>query len=88
LPDLRRCERIAWPRAIIERADDPVVQVWENRRGAEKRICLWLEQEEYLVVLADRGRYVLPWTAYLVTEHHRKRKLSKEYLECRTRRQP
>jgi hypothetical protein len=31
------------------------------------------------VVLADRGTFVLPWTAYLVTESHRKRKLQKEY---------
>jgi hypothetical protein len=78
-PDLRRCERIRWPRAIIERHDDPSLKVWENERGRDRRVCLWLESEEYLVVLADRGTFVLPWTAYLVTESHRKRKLQKEY---------
>jgi hypothetical protein len=30
-PDLRRCERIAWPRPIIERVDDPAVKVWEMK---------------------------------------------------------
>jgi hypothetical protein len=79
IPDLRRCERIRWPRAIIQHHDDPSLKVWENLRGRDRRVCLWLESEEYLVVLADRGAYVLPWTAYLVTESHRKRKLQKEY---------
>src|SRR3954470_4913744 len=79
MPDLRRCERIRWPRAIIERSDDPSLKVWENERHGDRRICLWLEREEYLVVLADRGTFVLPWTAYLVTEAHRKRKLQNEY---------
>jgi hypothetical protein len=81
VPDLRRCERIAWPKPIIERAgSDPAVKVWENeRRGGERRACLWFEEEDYLVVLALRAGYVLPWTAYLVLEEHRKRKLRKEY---------
>jgi hypothetical protein len=78
-PDLRRCERIGWPRAIIERAEDPAVKVWDNDRGGERRVCLWLEDESYLVVLAVRNGYVLPWTAYLVTREHQKRKLQKEF---------
>ena len=88
LPDIRRCERIRWPRPIIENADDEVVKVWTNVRrttkGPEKRICLWLESREYLVILADRERYILPWTAYVVDQPHQKRKLQnefKEYLE-------
>lgn len=79
MPDLRRCERIGWPRSIIERSNDPAVKVWENDRQGEQRACLWLEEEEYLVVLTLRERYALPWTAYLVEIEHRKRKLRKEY---------
>ena len=78
-PDLRRCERIRWPRAIIENSNDPAVKVWETTRQNERRICLWLEQQEYLVVLADRKGYLLPWTSYMVTDLHRKRKLQKEF---------
>lgn len=81
LIDLRRCERIRWPRPTIEHADEPTIKVWENERGGEKRICLWLESEEYLVVLAMRNGYVLPWTAFLVTHPHQKRKRQKEYEE-------
>jgi hypothetical protein len=79
VPDLRRCERIRWPRPIIEHADEPVIKVWENKRKREKRICVWFENVEYLVVLAVRERYILLWTAYPVTRVHRKRKLQREY---------
>jgi hypothetical protein len=80
-PDFRRCERIRWPKPIIERESDPAIKVWRNRRGSEERVCLWLVQEGYLVILADRGDYILPWTAYLVERSHRQRKLQKEYEE-------
>lgn len=79
IPDLRRCERIRWPKPIIEHDKDNAVKYWLNRRGREKRICLWFQQENYLVILADRGKYILPWTAYLVTKSHMQRKLEKEY---------
>jgi hypothetical protein len=81
VPDLRRCERICWPRQMIIRAGvDPAIKVWENERPGGRRACLWLEEEDYLVVLALRDGYVLPWTAYLVLQEHRKRKLRQEYI--------
>lgn len=83
-PDIRRMERIRWPKPVIdnakEREGETVIKVWRNIRGKnESRILLWLESEQYLVVLADRGDYILPWTAYEVTRSHRQRKLQKEY---------
>lgn len=83
LPDLRRCERIRWPRPIIDNSDDQTcgIKIWENTRRGEKRICIWLEQHDYLVVLAKRNNYVLFWTAYPVVQSHRKKKLQKEYEE-------
>jgi len=80
-PALRRCERIRWPRPIIEHDFDPAIKVWRNRRGREERVCLWFVPEDYLVILADRGNYILPWTAYPVDKPHRLRKLQKEYDE-------
>jgi hypothetical protein len=79
LPDLRRCERIRWPRAIIEHPDDASIKVWENERRGDTRICLWLESEEYLVVLGKHKDYRLLLTAYLVRKEHSKRKLQREY---------
>lgn len=79
LPDLRRCERIRWPRPIIEHWYEEEIRLWENRRRGEVRICIWLVKENYLVVLAKRKNYVLLWTAYFVEKSHRRRKLQKEY---------
>ncbi len=79
LPDLRRCERVCWVRPIIENVSDPSVKRWENERRGGRRVCLWLEERDYLVILARRSGYVLPWTAYPVVENHRKRKLQSEY---------
>jgi len=31
------------------------------------------------VVLEDRGQYILPWTAYLVTYKNQRRRLMEEY---------
>jgi hypothetical protein len=81
LPDLRRCERIRWPKQVIEHDAAPVIKIWRNRRGREERVCLWLVPENYLVILADRGDYILPWTAYLVEQPHQQRKLQKEFEE-------
>lgn len=85
LPDFRRCERIRWPKPVIEHENDTSIKVWRNQRGREERICLWLVPEDYLVVLADRGEYILPWTAYLVEKPHQQRKLQKEYEEYQRR---
>jgi hypothetical protein len=82
LLDMRRCERIRWPRPVIEHEAEPVVRVWKNQRGCDERICLWLEAAEYLIVLARREKYLLLWTAYPVIEPHRKRKLQREYDEA------
>ncbi len=82
IPDIRRCERIRWPRPIIERHDDDSVRCWRNKRRQEKRIVLWFYKEDYVVVLAERGKYVLLWTAYMVSYRRTREKLLKEYEKC------
>jgi len=79
LPDLRRCERIRWPRPIIEEVRSEHVKCWKNKRKEEVRVVIALEDFSYVVVLADRGDYVLLWTAYCVEQEHRRQKLRKEY---------
>ncbi len=81
LPDLRRCERIRWPKPIIEHSEFPKIKIWENKRRGEGRVCIWFEEVEYLVILAKRKGYILFWTAYPVFRSHRKRKLNREYEE-------
>jgi hypothetical protein len=79
IPEIRRCERIRWPRPIIEHSGESNIKLWKNNRKGENRICIWLETREYLVVLAVRKDYILFWTSYPVTRNHQKDKLQKEY---------
>ncbi len=82
-PDLRRCERIRWPKPIIEHCEECGIKVWENERytkkGKQISVCIWFEQVEYLIILRKRVGYILFWTGYPVTASHRKQKLEKEY---------
>jgi len=93
VPDLRRCERIRWPRPIIEHYNDDSIRCWSNVRGNarrrnERRIVLWFYDEDYVVVLAARGRYILLWTAYYVSWDHTRKKLLKDYEEYQKRQTP
>jgi hypothetical protein len=80
LPDIRRCECLPWARAIIKNPNDPAVRRWENTRNGNTNICLWLVEENYLVVLGKRQGYVLLLTAYLLPDYKRA-KLNREYEE-------
>ena len=93
IPDLRRCERIRWPRPIIEHSNDESIRCWSNVRGNarrrnERRIVLWFYDEDFVVVLADRGRYVLLWTTYYISWSHTRKKLLKDYEEWQKRQTP
>ncbi len=52
-----------------------------SRRSGERRIVMAIPDFSYVVVLADRGSYVLLWTAYYVEHDHRRRKLEAEHGE-------
>jgi hypothetical protein len=75
IPDFRRCERIRWPRPLIEHEADSEILVWTEPRGSnDNRIHIYLTDKRYLVVLADRGSYILPWTAYYIEHENGHRK--------------
>lgn len=82
-PDLRRCERIAWLRAILDHSADPKVKIWENERrgsgGVQKQVLLWLEEQDFIVILGIRDGYYLLLTAYPTNFAHTRRKLLLEY---------
>jgi len=82
LPDIRRCERIRWPRPMIEAGRDGQVRCWRNRKGHECRIVIALGDFSYIVVLALRKDYAILWTAYYVEREHRRAKLRKECEEA------
>jgi len=93
IPDLDRCKRIRWIRAVIDNYQEPQVDYWQNERGREKCHLLWYD-ETYLVVLAERhnkqkgNRYYLLKTAYCTFGEKRKAALRKErdaYYKSRRR---
>ena len=82
-PDLRRCERINWPKPIIINYNDPGILIWElssKRKGhRDKRVCIWLEKFNYIIVLGRRNKYFLLITTYLTDRKHTRKKLRKQY---------
>ncbi len=78
VPDLRRCERICWPRPVIERVPCDDLRVWAEQRRGENRIAIASPDFSYILILAERqGResaYYIPWTAYYVKYEHERKK--------------
>ncbi len=81
IPDLRRCERIAWPRAIIEHADTDDVHWWPSK---QRRVIVTLADFTYKLVLIQGKGYKLLLTAHPIERAHRRRKLEKEWKRNRT----
>lgn len=71
-PDMRRCERVSWLAHILSHADDPEagIKCWENRRGSNTHVVLWVEEESFVIILAKRKTYYVLKTMYC----HGKRK--------------
>lgn len=90
-PDIRRCERIRWPRAFVENysacksCDDTGdacsgVYVWKTRSARGKwRYKLLHEDERYLVVLEPRKSYCLLITAYHLDDDRSLKSCLREY---------
>lgn len=81
--DIRRCERIAWLRPIIEKYNPEIksneIVWWVEQRKGEERFHLALDDFSYLVVIAKRKDYVLLWTAFCIEREHQRRKYKKKY---------
>lgn len=82
-PDMRRCERICWPRAVIENISDAGILVWEKTTFKnETRICLWIEDSDYLVILVKTSTRYLLLTAFPIRERN-KAKIREEYRRAK-----
>ncbi len=85
-PDLRRCERIRWPRAMLDCANPDLVRCWRNKRGSETGVVLSTADFSYVLVLRERTGYVLLWTAYHVEYSNRRRQLEREWQRAQEQR--
>jgi hypothetical protein len=80
IPDMRRCERIRWIAWVIRHAQsnsENKITYWENKRGSNTHLVIFLEEENYVVILAKRTAYYLFKTAYC-TAPQRKKQLIRE----------
>lgn len=78
-PDIRRMERIRFPKFVMVNHTHNKILVWKNKRGKDERIVLFNETENYVVILTDRTEYYMFITAYYIETEHRKKSLLKEY---------
>jgi len=80
-PDLRRCERVQWVAWSIGEADRdaPDIKWWENKRGRNTHVVIWLEGHDYAVILAKRHGYYLLKTAYTGIKPHRRKAFQREH---------
>jgi hypothetical protein len=82
-PDERRCERIRWVAwLIINATTETDVTWWENTRKGNAHVVIYIENQEFAVILAKRNKYYLLKSAYCVKEHRRNdfRRERDEYL--------
>lgn len=78
-PDVRRMERIKFPKFKITHYPHPELLVWEKTIGRDTRIHILNEAESYLLVLNKRPDYLMLWTAFYIEHNHTLRKKLKEY---------
>lgn len=86
LPDLRRCERIKWPRKIIENYNCnkecpgcKKIKLWKENYRNNERIYILFENFRYIVILEEREEYVLFITAFYIEHEHQLKKQLKKY---------
>lgn len=86
-PDLRRCERIRWVKWLIENVDNfDEISCWEEKRSNKLEIVIWLEVEQYVVILSERRDYWLLKTAYLAIKSRKIKQLKRnreKFLKAR-----
>ena len=69
LPDLERCRRLLWVAWVIQNAGtDARIRVFLQtpRHGEKKPWALWLHEQDYAVIVAERSEYSLLLTAFMV----------------------
>jgi hypothetical protein len=84
--DTRRAERLPWCAPTVEHYPDPAIKCWEYRESGNRvNVYAWLEDWDYVVVLAKRKqggreRYFLV-TAYHVDGQSTRRNLRRKYAQ-------
>lgn len=86
IPSLSRLERIAWPRVVLDEfslcypsSSSEKIRWWVEKRKNENRYVISISDYSYVVIVADRGSYVLLWTAFPVEHSHAREKRKRAF---------
>lgn len=87
---MRRCERIAWIKQILDNHPCPEILYWEKvYKGNKLKSHLYLAQERYIVILEDRGaKYFLASAIYVDYESSHLKHLKEHAKYQQTRAAP
>lgn len=75
-----RISRVPWIKPIIINNLDISIKCWETMRGKHCRICLWLFEHDYIVVLNKNKENYFLITAYFVRYERKRKQLENEYV--------
>ncbi|MFC1467407.1 hypothetical protein ACFLQY_01760 [Verrucomicrobiota bacterium] len=81
--EIDRSERIRWARPQIENETHQDLRVWSERKKGENRIHIWHYIEDYVVVIAERKGFCIPWTAFCVKYDNYRVKLERRWKRYR-----
>jgi hypothetical protein len=86
IPDFRRCERIGWVRAILDRLTTAPkeLMLWKQMRHGKTNYAIALPDFSYIIFLGERGgaggkTYFLPLTAYPVEKEWKRKRYEEEW---------
>lgn len=66
--DIARCERIRWPRHLVDSAAAMGYPAWEEERRTDKNVNIATPDFRYLLVLGRRPSYLAIVTAFPVDQ--------------------
>lgn len=78
-PDHDRCQRIRWPKPIIEEIAEQGLKWWRTKENGKRKFKIALDDFSYLVVLFERKTFFLFCTAFPVFRTNYKNQLERQY---------
>ncbi|HDH00421.1 MAG TPA: hypothetical protein ENG80_01240 [Nitrospirae bacterium] len=83
LPDLRRCERLPWIKALIEHSSEPEVRAWDYEEGNRTiKTYVWLKEYDFVVIMKkypDGKRRLI--TSFYVDSLYKQKDFERKYVK-------
>jgi len=80
-PDLRRCERLPWVRALIENSNQPEVKAWDYEEGdLTIKTYVWLKEFDFIVIMKkypDNQRRLI--TSFYVDKPYKRKDFERKF---------